>query len=101
METINEYCYEIDARDVIVDVGTSWLAFAKHNDAAELIRTQVEGHHLHLFIAGWKLSELYEQLFAALRRSGRSTMVPFRCDSAEVKQFMELQLTPHTWGCPC
>lgn len=98
MVVITEYRYELDVNDQIVDVSPSWLAFARNNEAEELSRDHVWGRSVFQFIAGWKLSELYQQLFTSIRASGRPVSLPFRCDSARVKRFMELQLSPYPNG---
>lgn len=85
--------YEIDAGDMIVDVDDAWLDFARRNGAAGLTRERTIGRSAHVFIAGWALSELYAQLFIALRRDCRKAELPFRCDAPDMQRHMQLEMS--------
>jgi hypothetical protein len=97
MQRIDEYRYELDADDCIVDMDRPWLAFARANGAAELTRDAVLGINVFRYTTGIATCDLYRELFQALRKSLHSITIPFRCDSPDVRRFMELRLvaTPH------
>lgn len=94
METATVFGYELDGEDRIADVDAHWLSFAAGNDAAELTRERVVGESVHVFVAGWSLSDRYARLFAALRRRGAAATLPFRCDSPDMRREMRLELAP-------
>jgi len=91
-EHIDEFHYEIDEANRIVDVDRPWLAFARANGAPELTREAVMGAGLFLYVAGWEAVRHYGELFDALRRSRSSATLPFRCDSPETRRDMELTM---------
>lgn len=90
--------YRIDADDRIIDIGGDWIAFAMNNGADGLDAAQVLGRPIWAFIAGDALQEIYALLFSAARRHHLTLNVPFRCDSADTRRFMDMTIAPRTNG---
>lgn len=88
------YRYCVDAHDVIIAVDPWWLAFAKENGAAELTADCVLGTSLWNYIDGGAVQRIYRDLHERLRASGRSAVLPYRCDSPTVRREMQLKVTP-------
>ncbi len=86
--------YRIDAGDRIVEVGGAWLAFARSNDAYSLGRDEVLGQPIWSFIDGPEVREIYALLFSAARERNQAVNVPFRCDSADTRRYMDMTITP-------
>jgi hypothetical protein len=84
--------YEIDCEDQIRSVSASWCAFARENGAEHLI-DEVVGTSIWAWIAGIEARHLYDLLFERIRKSGASARIPFRCDSPELRRFMELEIS--------
>ncbi len=88
------FVYGVDASDTIRSLGDAWLAFARENGAPELTRDAVLGRSLWEFVAGDTTRELYDLIFARVRRERQPVVVPFRCDSPERFRFMQLVVAP-------
>lgn len=89
-----EYVHEVDAGDRIVSVNPGWLEFARQASASELTDESLIGRSLYDFIAGEETKRLYRMLLARVRQARREVRVPFRCDDARVRRFMELRIAP-------
>ena len=89
----NVYRYRLDAADVIEFVDRWWLAFARENNAGELIEPAVVGRKLWDFISDDPTEELYRELHDRVRTLGRPIEVPFRCDSPTLQRFMQLTIS--------
>jgi len=86
--------YQIDSLDSIVWLDRSWGEFAKRNGAPELRAEQVLGRRLPDFLAGDEVRHLWLLVIQRVREEERSVTLPFRCDSPDLRRFMELELTP-------
>lgn len=86
--------YRIDKNDTVTFVNSAWLRFAQENGAATLTGETVIGRPLKQFIAGKETQHLYDLLLLRVRTAGIPVQIPFRCDSATVRRFMELILSP-------
>ena len=90
--------YLIDRRDVVRSVSSSWVLFARSNDAQHLDRNNVVGRSLWEFVAGERVRAIYLKLLQRVRRHGESLIVPFRCDSPNCRRDMQLSLRPRAHG---
>ena len=88
------FVYGVDASDTIRSLGDAWLAFARENGAPELTRDTVLGRSLWEFVTGDTSRELYDLIFARVRRERQLVVLPFRCDSPERFRFMQLVVAP-------
>jgi len=92
------YRYRVDADDRLVWVDEWWLAFARENGAPELSREGVLGRLLWDFVTGDPTSRLYCEIHARVRSSGKSVILPFRCDSPSLQRHMRLTITREDAG---
>lgn len=92
------YPYEIDAHDVLIDVGDRWEQFAEECGAEGLDRRRVLNRPLWDFIAGRETKHAYELLLGRAREGGKPLVVPFRCDGPTIRRYMELDIVPRTAG---
>jgi hypothetical protein len=90
--------YRVDAGDRITSLGGDWLAFAAANDAPELTPEAVVGRLLWAFVAGEGTQQLYRHLMKRVRASGAPIVVPFRCDSPNLRRDMRLALSHLSGG---
>ncbi len=90
--------YSVDANDMIVALGPSWLEFAIANGAPELAHENVVGRSLWEFVVGGEVRSVYTVLFRWVRDYGAVLSIPFRCDSPSRRRSMKLELTPASFG---
>jgi len=86
--------WAIDAGDVITSVGADWDAFAAANGGASLAGSHVVGRSLFDFIAGDETQRIYQLLLRRVRALDAPIIVPFRCDSPDVRRHMRLEIRP-------
>jgi hypothetical protein len=86
--------WTIDRKDVITSVGGDWDAFADDNDAASLCGPSVVGRPLFDFIAGEETQRIYQWLLTRVRALDAPILVPFRCDSPDMRRRMRLEIGP-------
>ncbi len=84
--------YRVDTDARLVWVGQGWEAFALENDAPELADPSIVGESLWRFVDGIETRHLYEMMFEKIRRERTTVVVPFRCDSPELRRYMELRI---------
>jgi hypothetical protein len=85
--------YRLDANDQIVDVGgKGWDAFARENGGVDAMRSRIIGTKLYAHVSG-KVTRLYTwTMLDSVRRLGRPAVRPYRCDSPDLKRFMEMTI---------
>jgi len=86
--------WTIDRKDVITSVGADWDAFADENDASSLCGASVVGRSLFDFIAGEQTQRIYQWLLTRVRALDAPILVPFRCDSPDMRRRMRLEIRP-------
>ncbi len=92
------YCYRVDAGDHLVWVDKAWLAFARENGASGITEQSVLGRSLWSFLADDGTRALYRQIHNRIRETQKSVVLPVRCDSPNLKRFMQLAITPEPSG---
>ena len=90
--------YEIDWEDRIVALSDEWYRFARDNDAGRSLIELLPGVSLWELITGAEVRYLYESIFAGVRRRQRPVRLPFRCDSPNLRRYMELEISPAEGG---
>jgi hypothetical protein len=95
---IPRYRYRVDTSDVIVWVDPLWLAFAKENGAIDLTEEAVVGRSLWDFVAGAETQQLFLGLHERIRSTGKTMVLPFRCDSPSLQRHMRLTITREEHG---
>lgn len=88
--------YQIDAEDKLVYLNEEWSAFAIANGAPNLTPKYILKRPLLDFVSDAETRELYRILFSRVRETLRPVTFPFRCDSPDLKRFMEMELIPQT-----
>jgi hypothetical protein len=89
--------YELDSEDRIRRFNQPWAEFARENGADHLVDAVV-GTSIWDWVAGMEVEHLYRLLFARVRSTKERTRLPFRCDSPDVRRFMELHISPRPDG---
>jgi hypothetical protein len=85
------YVYRIDENNNIIYVSDNWSKFAKDNDASDsCIPPFVFGKSLFDFISDKESRHLYSIIIETVRDKNRSVRIPIRCDSPQLRRFMEI-----------
>jgi hypothetical protein len=92
MRDKREFSYLVDANDRIVSANGDWYAFALENGAA--LGREVIGQSLWDFICDAETKILYSLFLKSVRESGAAKHLPYRCDSADVRRYMEMTIAP-------
>ena len=90
--------YELDDQLCIASVDSGWSAFAEANEAPELVPPGPLGRPVLDYVAGATSSHLYQKLFEHVMQSGRAVEFPFRCDSPDLRRFLEMEIRPGAVG---
>ena len=86
--------YQVDANDKIIDIQGSWNTFAKANGGDTLLRSPILKQSIWTFIRGLSTTYIYQVLINQVRETKKSIRFPFRCDSAELLRYMEMEISP-------
>lgn len=89
------YAYKIDSFDRIIDVSKNWNKFANDNHAARSsFYPEIINKSLWNFIADKETINLYQMAVEKVRSSNKIVNIPIRCDSPELKRFIEISIKP-------
>lgn len=91
-ETKDTVRYELDGDDRIVFVNEAWSAFALANGAPHLSGDAVLGRLLWDFIADDSTRQAYRTVMTCVR-DGDQSRFGYRCDSPDVRRYMEMTIT--------
>jgi hypothetical protein len=87
--------YELDAELRIRAVDLAWSEFARANSAPELVVPPGPmGQAVFGYIQDATTVHLYQRLFERVLRTRLPVAFPFRCDSPEVRRFLEMEIRP-------
>jgi len=95
---LTKYRYRVDHHDRIVWLGPKWLAFARENGARDLTAELVVGRSLWEFIEDRETCEMYRVVHERVRSSGKTAIIPFRCDSPRLKRSMRMTISREEAG---
>lgn len=87
------YSHRTDAKDLIVSVDQAWVEFAQENWRPDFKPEWVLGRSLWDFIHGADTQAVYRLAIARARSQDRGLTLPFRCDSPDLRRFMEMTIT--------
>lgn len=93
--------YQIDRDDRIVRVDDSWSAFAVANGAPRLAGNGVIGTLLWDHISDQPTQAAYIEIVERIRLEGVSFSFPFRCDSPDVRRYMQMDVVSAGNGSVC
>ena len=87
-----EFVHRIDAQDSIDYLNDAWLAFARESGSHGLTAENLFGRKIWDFIADFETREIYSAIVHRVRETGGEVRIPFRCDDARVRRFMETSI---------
>ena len=94
----DEVHYRLNERDEIVFVNEAWDSFAARNSGGHLSSARVLGRPLWDFIADHATEFLYRDVLARIH-AGRLVRFVFRCDSADCRRRLEMEVSAGPGGC--
>lgn len=89
----HEVVYQIDTNDVLVFVNEQWNLFAAENGSANLVSQYVRNRSIWEFIHDAETRQFHEILLEKVRSGKEIRNLPFRCDSPELRRFMEMDIS--------
>ncbi len=91
---LNPSCrYQVDAHDKIIAIEGSWAAFARANGGETFLSSPPINQPIWTFIRGLSTRFIYQMLLSQVRETGNTLHFPFRCDSAEMLRYMEMEMS--------
>lgn len=90
----DETFYRLDATDDIIEVGGAWDGFAQCNGGSHLVAEHIVGQNLARHVTGLETGFFLRTMFEGVRRLRRPKLTTYRCDSTDVKRFVEMTVTP-------
>lgn len=82
----------LDERDRIVQVCESWNRFARANEGDGCLDHVIVNRNVREFIQGDATLMLLDTLIMQVRRLGKQLERTYRCDSPDMKRFMEMRI---------
>jgi hypothetical protein len=89
--------YSINADDVVIAVGEGWAAFARDNDAPELVELE-PARTLWSYFDNDETRDLWRVLIEHVRAKQAQAHVPLRCDAPHMRRWFEMTITPAPMG---
>lgn len=90
--------YWLDVGDVIVEVSPDWENFAQENGGDGIEAKKVLGRNLLSFVHGDVTRMYVRSLVQSARMLRRPICRTYRCDSPDMRRFMEMRLTLESSG---
>jgi hypothetical protein len=90
--------YTLDVSNTIVAVGGCWDDFARNNDGEAILAAKIIGRKLDEFVSGDTTRMFVRTMIMSARTLQRPLQRPYRCDSPQLKRFMEMILQPGVAG---
>ena len=94
----SQLSYTLDPDDAITAVSGDWDRFALENGGDESLSTKIIGRRLDHFISGDVTLMFVRTLLMSARTVKRTIQRPYRCDSPQLKRFMEMTIVPRRNG---
>ena len=84
--------YRIDRDDIIRFVSPSWDLFARRNNGGDILAAAILGRNIWDFVANVETRHIYQTIVVNMRAGQASARFPFRCDSADRRRFMQMEM---------
>jgi hypothetical protein len=84
--------YRVDGQDTITFVNHEWDLFAVANAAPDLLSGRIVSRSLWDFVSDATTRQLYRDMLKR-NRAGHGVRFPFRCDAADWRRFLEMDLS--------
>lgn len=90
--------YRLDRDDRIVEVGGNWDQFAQQNGGDEIVSHRVIGTPLFKYIDGETSRDHIWTAVDSVRKLSAPRKLAYRCDSPDLKRYMEMLIKPDVAG---
>lgn len=85
--------YRIDKLDLIEFIEGAWDAFTIANGAPQLVSVDMVGRSIWDSISNETIRHIYKQIIDRAR-AGETIQVDFRCDSPELRRYLQMRISP-------
>jgi hypothetical protein len=92
--TVHPLSYTLDETNAIIAVTGNWDRFAAENGGDDLLSMKIIGQRLDRFIAGDVTRMFVRTMLMSARTLKRNIQRTYRCDSPQIKRFMEMTIVP-------
>jgi hypothetical protein len=89
---MDQIVYRVDEHDKITFINSSWFMFAEDNGIHLRSSSQLVGTRLWRHVSDPTVRHFYTVFMAKVRKTGKSLMIPFRCESPNSVMFMETRI---------
>ncbi|MCG7921708.1 MAG: hypothetical protein N0C81_08315 [Candidatus Thiodiazotropha lotti] len=91
--------YELDADNLICHIDGDWDQFqqantGEHQNYENLKKRRVLGNELESYVQDTNTKMLLQTVFAYVRQTQQKKALPDRCDSADQKRYLSMQIEP-------
>lgn len=86
--------HRIDRDDIITYVDSPWIEFARENRLPNAVEDDYIGHSLWDFVSGDSTVHLWKRVLEKVRGNQKVILLPYRCDSPDLKRYMSMGLIP-------
>jgi hypothetical protein len=86
--------YHVDQEDRLTHMNAAWDCFARENDGAAIVATEVIGTFLWGHVVGVEVRHIYETLMQKVRRGSQALSFCYRCDSPNMRRRMRMTIRP-------
>jgi len=87
------FIHTVDASGNISGVNDEWVDFAAENGAPELTGEAVAGRPIWDFMEGKETRHISRLILDKVRKTGRTITLPYRCDSPDLKRYLEMEIS--------
>ncbi len=91
-------CYDLDNALNLVAVDAAWSDFAHANGAPRLAGSRIIGTSVLSYISDHTTAVVYKCLFDRVQERGETVQFPIRCDSPELRRFLEIEISRRPGG---
>ncbi len=87
-----EVVYRINAHDILISFNKEWDIFAAENHSPAMHSEKVGHTSIWAYIHDFETKHIHETLLTRVRADRQLWQLPFRCDSPEMRRFMEMDI---------
>jgi len=94
----DDIVYRLDENNRIVHCNSAWNQFAVDNEGSELVFNEIKSQSLWDHIHDSETVHIHEKLLERAKKLNKPLVLPFRCDSENVRRYLEMHIVPLEQG---
>lgn len=84
--------YQVDDHDILTYFNKEWDIFAAENHSPAMYSAKVDHTSLWAYIHDFETKQIHKALLARVRADRHLRQLPFRCDSPDMRRYMEMDI---------